>query len=64
MYMTGIGFVMVFYGIIIDQLNDDNSDESYNRLFAGGFLTTFFWVYVTINFTYPYTKGKRTYINT
>ena len=47
MYLTAIGFVMVFYGIIIDSTSAIPGFVNFNYtnlLFAGGFLTTIFWV--------------------
>ena len=49
MYLTGVGYGMVFAGIYIRDINDADVPRlnSPNLLFAGGFLTTLFWVYKT-----------------
>ena len=46
MYLTAVGFVMVLNGIFI---NDSDTPISANLFFAGGFLTTIFWVKMCIN---------------
>ena len=50
MYLTGVGFPMVLAGIQISDINDANvpgvdPPDYTNLLFAGGFLTTVFWVW-------------------
>jgi hypothetical protein len=49
MYLTAVGYVMVFTGILIDI---DVGNIDYIRLhFAGGFLTTLFWVcYINVQY--------------
>ena len=50
-YLTAVGFVMVLEGIFIN--GSDNNPDYTNILFAGGFLTTVFWVcYI------PITRGS------
>ena len=56
MYLSAIGFGMVFGGIVINLdigLEDnDRLDELYRAVketFAGGFITTLFWVRKYIN---------------
>lgn len=52
MYLSAVGFVLVAAGIAIDFDNDneysidfdDDLRTAFNLLFAGGFITTFFWV--------------------
>ena len=51
MYLTAVGFAMVVAGIAINDDTDievpgiDTSVPDYTKLlFAGGFLTTLFWV--------------------
>ena len=46
MYLTAVGFVMVSDGIGIDISNDYHTDVPVDAKlsFAGGFLTTLFWV--------------------
>ena len=55
MYLTAIGYGMVEAGIVIDLADDydydydngfgdDNIPDHNKLLFAGGFLTTLFWV--------------------
>ena len=41
MYLTAVGFVMVRWGIYI---HDSDGLDFINLGFAGGFLTTLFWV--------------------
>ena len=50
MYLTGIGYGMIIAGISINDFNESDPppgaeiSEYLNLLFAGGFLTTIFWV--------------------
>ena len=55
MYLSAVGFVLVAAGIAIDfdndneygidfEVVDDDLRTTFNLLFAGGFITTFFWV--------------------
>ena len=52
MYLSAVGFGVVVGGIYIEQYEEpdissdalDALDRSYRLLFAGGFLTTLFWV--------------------
>jgi hypothetical protein len=41
MYLTGVGFVIIFIGIVID--GDFNTDDGTTLLFAGGLISTVFW---------------------
>ena len=64
MYLTAVGFVMVVAGL---EINDDTDIEvpgidtgvpDYSKLlFAGGFLTTLFWVW-KINYYSDYDNGS------
>ena len=59
MYLTAIGYGMVAAGIFIDFADEyddeDNKIPDYIKLlFAGGFLTTLFWVRDTIQHTCSY----------
>ena len=51
MYLSAVGFVLVYAGIVIkntEDYDDDDDDsgllEAYDVLFTGGLITTFFWV--------------------
>ena len=52
MYISAVGYAMVGGGIFIESLSDventdnidDDLDNGQRLLFAGGFLTTLFWV--------------------
>ena len=53
MYMSAVGYVLVLYGIIINEYTEelDNLDEEYqhgfNLMFSGGLITTIFWVWLS-----------------
>ena len=42
MYLTGVGFVITFFGILL--AGDFNIDDGITLLFAGGLISTVFWV--------------------
>ena len=51
MYLSAVGFVLVLAGIVIkntEDLDHDDDDsglyDAYDVLFAGGLITTLFWV--------------------
>ena len=49
MYMSAIGFGLALGGIYINALDDDDDipddfDTGFKLMFAGGFITTLFWV--------------------
>ena len=50
MYISAIGFGLAWGGIYINALDDDNDgnpddiDSGFKLMFAGGFITTLFWV--------------------
>ena len=47
MYLSAVGFGMVFGGIIVKlgDLEANKIDRSYELTFAGGFITTLCWVW-------------------
>ena len=54
MYITAIGFGMIFFGIVISNAKRSDIDlgdfeESYNLLYAGGILSTVSWVSLKLN---------------
>ena len=49
MYLSAVGFGMVLGGIFVEdednqEFYSDEFDRAYRLMFAGGLITTFFWV--------------------